>query len=62
LHDAFPRIQIRRTPTAKKWFAWKAVGILTVIWIIGIYALLAGILLIVTGFRVKTHPWRRLAS
>jgi uncharacterized membrane protein HdeD (DUF308 family) len=43
-------------------FAWPAVGILTVIWIIGIYALLAGILLIVTGFRVKTHPWQRLAS
>jgi uncharacterized membrane protein HdeD (DUF308 family) len=40
-------------------FAWPAVGVLTVIWIIGIYALLAGILLIMAGFRVKTHPWQR---
>jgi uncharacterized membrane protein HdeD (DUF308 family) len=38
-------------------FARPAVGILTVIWIIGAYALVIGILLVAVSFRIKRHPW-----
>jgi uncharacterized membrane protein HdeD (DUF308 family) len=38
-------------------FAFPAIGILSVIWIIGIYAILFGLLLVVVSFRVKRHPW-----
>jgi uncharacterized membrane protein HdeD (DUF308 family) len=34
------------------------VGLISVIFIVGIYALLWGILLVLAAFRVKSHPWR----
>jgi len=34
-----------------------AVGLISVIFIVGIYALLAGILLVIAAFRVKSHSW-----
>jgi uncharacterized membrane protein HdeD (DUF308 family) len=42
-------------------FANPAAGALSVIWIIGTYAILIGLLLIYAAFRVKTHPWEGLS-
>lgn len=38
-------------------FANPTVGALSVIWIIGVYALIFGVLLVITAFRLKNHPW-----
>ncbi len=38
-------------------FAYPAAGALSVIFIIGAYAIIIGILRIVVAFRVKRHPW-----
>jgi uncharacterized membrane protein HdeD (DUF308 family) len=40
-------------------FANPAVGALAVIWVIGTYAILIGLLLTVAAFRVKRHPWEK---
>jgi uncharacterized membrane protein HdeD (DUF308 family) len=42
-------------------FANPAAGAISVIWIIGTYAIIIGLLLVYAAFRVKNHPWESAA-
>ncbi len=38
-------------------FAWPAAGILTLLWLIGAFAILVGVLLVVLGFKVRSFKY-----
>jgi uncharacterized membrane protein HdeD (DUF308 family) len=43
-------------------FAWPGVGLLTLVYLVGIYAIVYGLIACVIAFRVRSLPWRIVAT